>query len=87
MTPQATARQHGERRTYNAGCRCEDCREANRIYVRGRYLLGYPNGSRKRKHGTRTMYNAGCRCALCKAANTRAARARRATLAARRAEA
>ena len=31
-----TPRLHGERRTYNAGCRCPLCREAQRKYQEGR---------------------------------------------------
>lgn len=32
-----TARTHGTRSTYNAGCGCEDCTRAERIYSRERY--------------------------------------------------
>ena len=32
-----TSRTHGTRATYNAGCGCEDCTRAERIYSRERY--------------------------------------------------
>ena len=28
---------HGTRSRYSSGCRCESCREANRVYARQRY--------------------------------------------------
>lgn len=81
---------HGTRTRYVAGCRCDECREANRIYVadrrrrRGGAAAEY--ASRKARglaaddprHGTRLGYNGwGCRCQPCRAANAEYQRARR----------
>lgn len=76
--------EHGTISRYNSGCRCDECRRANREYGREYY--------RKRKqadreadlakrracremypcrspHGTRSRYNSGCRCDECRRAN------------------
>lgn len=53
---------------YKRGCRCTECREANRIRrAQQRASKNPPN------HGTESGYfNYGCRCAPCKAAGAKA---------------
>ena len=41
------SRTHGTRNTYIAGCRCDDCRNANRVYM-SQYRRNHPKGSAKR---------------------------------------
>jgi hypothetical protein len=73
----ANPREHGEFRTYAAGCRCDDCRRANRercyaIFAEMREA-GLPDGDHR--HGTVNAYkNWGCRCEPCTVANTEACR-------------
>ena len=63
---------HGKSSTYNAGCRCPNCRAANtaakarwRARRTGRLAHYTPPG---RTHGIRATYTRGCRCTTCKAA-------------------
>lgn len=61
---------HGTHRAYAKGCRCNVCREAERLYR---------NDVRSKKdftvvdfqHGKRRGYRAGCRCKLCSDASRR----------------
>jgi hypothetical protein len=58
--------EHGKCGTYNRGCRCRPCTDAQAAYQRG-----WRNRSRDlsaREHGNRATYNAGCRCAECREA-------------------
>lgn len=62
---------HGTLARYQrVSCRCPDCREAARVYMRDHRaaLLADPS---KMKHGTLTSYSAGCRCEKCKDKNQR----------------
>lgn len=59
---------HGTPSAYNKGCRCDECKEANRLRC--------AKSAAKRRarsdvpHGTVTGYrNWACRCDLCKAAS------------------
>ncbi|GKQ39513.1 hypothetical protein [Streptomyces sp. A012304] len=64
---------HGDRRTYAKGCRCADCRDANRLHqaeLRARWKND-PSSADRAGHGKPSTYkNHGCRCAECTAANT-----------------
>lgn len=74
MTP------HGSYSTYqNWRCRCDACREANRLYhIRARERRKAKPRSEV-PHGTPGGYtNWGCRCAFCRLANNEAKRAWRA---------
>ncbi len=71
---------HGTRSRYNnQGCRCQACREANRLdtaedRARRRVALG----SAEVEHGTKSTYtNHGCRCEECRVANAATCRAYR----------
>ena len=49
------AAEHGKRRRYNAGCRCDDCKEANRVYQQAyqarRANIRYrPEGTKKSEY-------------------------------------
>lgn len=70
------ARTHGLSATYNnAGCRCGECTEANRL--RQQRFLARPFADVP--HGTVSGYfNWGCRCGKCKPAGAIANAARRA---------
>lgn len=65
---------HGTRSTYAAGCRCRECKKANRLYQQD-YRRGVRQGrprrtyESERKHGTRSKYVTGCRCDPCVEAN------------------
>ena len=65
-------RQHGLTGTYQAGCRCDDCKAAQAQYARERYHARKAGDVRRpgvAEHGTRAMYAThGCRCDKCKAA-------------------
>ena len=54
---------------YKRGCRCDDCRRANREHVAD---VRAGRGRRGRRvaaqHGSRSKYTAGCRCDACRAA-------------------
>lgn len=67
---------HGTTTAYQKDvCRCNLCREANRLYMqkyrRARGVKPNPDGwgEQVRRHGTRSRYNHGCRCAECRTAN------------------
>lgn len=62
---------HGSTRRYQLGCRCEECRAANRVAARRgraeRRVRGLPEGDPR--HGTTgAAGNWGCLCAPCRAA-------------------
>lgn len=60
---------HGNRTSYQRGCRCTLCRNANAAY--SRKLYGWK--ARKKSvpgHGTTARYQRGCRCKPCKAAKS-----------------
>lgn len=63
---------HGDRRTYQKGCRCSDCREAFRLYaveLRAKWKDD-PSSANRAGHGKSTTYrNHGCRCDACREAN------------------
>lgn len=73
--PREPKKLHGTRNRYNQGCRCAECTETVKLYMRT--LIGRP----PRKHGTKSAYvNYGCRCDPCKragAAHNREYRERR----------
>lgn len=60
---------HGTHARYRKGCRCDECREANRKYHlkerwkrRCKIVLGEPV-----PHGLSGYINHGCRCDVCRA--------------------
>lgn len=58
---------HGLHWTYSDGlCRCDECREAKRVYVAARRRASLAAGTLT--HGKRGTYDAGCRCHECTAA-------------------
>jgi hypothetical protein len=63
---------HGDRRTYQNGCRCADCREAFRLYaaaLRAKWKAD-PTSADRAGHGKASTYrNHGCRCVKCTTAN------------------
>jgi hypothetical protein len=63
---------HGDHRTYNKGCRCDDCREAMRVYaatLREKWRRDSSSADRA-GHGKSTTYrNHACRCEKCRNAN------------------
>lgn len=60
---------HGRRSRYVRGCRCELCREANRLYFEDLKTRTPPI------HGTYSTYsNYGCRCSPCRTAGSKANR-------------
>lgn len=71
-------RTHGKYSTYNTGCRCVDCAEANRRRVRKQRTackarLAVDPAIR---HGERNTYDTyGCRCEPCRAAKSATNRA------------
>ncbi|WP_406444434.1 hypothetical protein OHB14_36430 [Streptomyces sp. NBC_01613] len=81
---------HGDHRTYQKGCRCDDCREALRQYhaeLRAKWRQD-PSSADRAGHGKSTTYrNHACRCTKCTEANRvatneyRARRRQRAALA------
>jgi hypothetical protein len=86
-------KRHGTRNGYQYyGCRCEDCRGANRDHGRAEYLKHHPGARSYRtpplvetpddpRHGTANGYvNHGCRCQPCRDANAAAMREYRARL-------
>lgn len=75
-----TTRPHGHATTYKSGCRCPECREANRVYQNAANArrAADPALADRAGHGKATTYiNYACRCEPCRAANTRRLRAQR----------
>ncbi len=72
---------HGTYKSYSQGCRCADCREANRLYAaaaRARRAVD-PALANAAGHGKETTYNNySCRCAPCRAAHAAHMRGHRA---------
>lgn len=64
---------HGTRSMYTKyGCRCADCQEANRIYVRDYFrkrVMAAASEGPKGLHGRRSTYICGCRCEECRKAH------------------
>lgn len=64
---------HGDHRTYGKGCRCADCREAQRvrgIEQRAKWAQD-PAAADRAGHGKPSTYkNYGCRCEPCSKANS-----------------
>lgn len=57
---------HGELRGYLRGCRCPQCRKANRIYQADRRARLAAVPDKQKPHGTTNGYfNYGCRCDAC----------------------
>ena len=57
---------HGVRSRYVAGCRCEECRQAERTYQRKRREERASTPDDQKPHGTARCYvHFGCRCAPC----------------------
>jgi hypothetical protein len=67
---------HGTRSRYMGGCRCDDCREAQRVHTAELRRRGDAP-----RHGVSGYKNYGCRCATCTAAHTAYCRERRRTVA------
>ncbi len=69
---------HGTPSAYNHGCRCEHCREANRVRcleLRASLKVRTNAGDPEIPHGTTGGYkNWGCHCEECTQANTLASR-------------
>lgn len=66
---------HGTTNAYgNLGCRCEQCREANRVshqdYIERVKAAGRSLG----EHGSSLRYDTGCRCDICRLAHNRRSR-------------
>lgn len=64
---------HGDYRTYNKGCRCDDCREAQRLRCAELRTTRAqdPAAADRAGHGKASTYkNYGCRCKACSKANT-----------------
>lgn len=65
------SRTHGNAATYRAGCRCDDCREANRVRSVAERARRAARSRDEVPHGTAGGYsNWGCRCERCTAANS-----------------
>jgi len=75
----------------NHGCRCDECRVANRTQVAAgrarRYRITADNGgvAPTGKHNETTYSNWGCRCRVCTTAHAAAVRGRRRRRSARQA--
>lgn len=75
-----TSAAHGLPNTYKSGCRCTQCREANRVYQAAATArrAADPTAADIAGHGKRSTYaNYQCRCDACRAAHTAACRAYR----------
>lgn len=72
-TPKRMPPEHGDYRRYTKGCRCNECREAMRLYHiawRAKQRSN-PSGADRAGHGKPSTYrHYGCRCEACRAANT-----------------
>lgn len=76
-----TNQRHGHANTYKNGCRCDDCRNAHRIYQAAatKRRAADPTLADRAGHGKAATYtNYACRCGLCRAANTKQVRGQRA---------
>jgi hypothetical protein len=74
LYPQSHTVTHGTRSEYVWGCRCADCRAANRRYDAARRKASNPEPPAAIRHGTAYGYRwHRCRCSACTAANTREA--------------
>lgn len=71
---------HGDHRAYQKGCRCDDCRNAYRLYaasLRAKWQDD-PTSADRAGHGKASTYrNHGCRCTKCTEANRADCAARR----------
>lgn len=68
---------HGRASSYKDGCRCSECREANRVYQAGANArrAEQSDAADRAGHGKRSTYaNYRCRCDACRAANSAACR-------------
>ncbi|NUQ95345.1 MAG: hypothetical protein HOY79_01845 [Streptomyces sp.] len=64
---------HGHVNAYKNGCRCPECREANRVYQNAANARrsAAPALADRAGHGKRTTYvNYACRCDACCAASS-----------------
>ncbi|MEU0427876.1 hypothetical protein ABZ235_30580 [Streptomyces canus] len=64
---------HGDRRRYQRGCRCDECREANRLYKASwrAKRRSDPSLLGRATHGKASTYRQyGCRCDECRTANS-----------------
>lgn len=71
---------HGLPNTYKSGCRCTQCREANRVYQAAATArrAANPTAADQAGHGKPSTYsNYLCRCDDCRAANAAASQAYR----------
>ena len=72
-TPKNLPAEHGDVRRYRQGCRCDACREANRLYHAEWRATSRRDPSRADRagHGKPNTYRQyGCRCDACRAANS-----------------
>jgi hypothetical protein len=70
----STERPHGQPNTYKNGCRCAECREANRVYqaAANKRRSADPALADAAGHGRPSTYiNYRCRCDACRVANTK----------------
>jgi hypothetical protein len=81
VTTTFESRKHGTTGTYRAGCRCADCRDANRLKCaqnRARRAAD-PAAADRAGHGKASTYiNYDCRCTPCRDAHSANLRRRRA---------
>ena len=70
------SRTHGIAGTYQAGCRCDPCRIAQREQTNA--TRAKLKGREPYQHGATGYSTWGCRCGICRAANTEKTRAYRA---------
>ena len=67
---------HGTANGYgNQGCRCDECREANRHHHAAYMDRVRSEGRILGTHGKSTAYTSGCRCSLCRASHNERSRA------------
>jgi len=64
--PDPLVKNHGTTSGYAAGCRCDQCKDAQRAYT-AEYKAQLATSGEYR-HGTMSGYTTGCRCDDCKAA-------------------
>lgn len=71
---------HGTTYTYKRGCRCDECREAKRLYrlrIREEARKRAQSGFTQFKHGYSGYRNWGCRCETCSAGHAEKLKAQR----------